>query len=124
MAGAELANIDIIGKLVKCQPQEIERLKQAITIEYSKNLVAGQRWEEALQLLGKCIPGLASRWLSLARVLHLNRMARTNLVRWLHVIDAGYGSHGCSGECTLPEAHRRICMESCRKPYYRSLSGD
>jgi glycosyltransferase involved in cell wall biosynthesis len=119
MARAELASIDIVGKLVKCQPQEIERVKQASKIEYAKNLIAGQRWEEASQLLSECTPGLASRWLSLARVLKINRLARTNLVRWLHSIDGEYGSLVCSGECTLPEAHRRRCMESCHNPYYR-----
>jgi glycosyltransferase involved in cell wall biosynthesis len=119
MARAELASIDIVGKCVKCQPQEIERVKQASKIEYAKNLIAGQRWEEASQLLSECSPGLASRWLSLARVLRISRLARTNMVRWLHSIDGRYGSTVCSGECTLPETHRRQCMESCSNPYYR-----
>jgi glycosyltransferase involved in cell wall biosynthesis len=120
MARAELANIDMVGKLVKCQPKETERVKQAGRIEYAKNLIAGERWEEASQLLSECSPGLASRWLSLARLLKINRLARTNLVRWLHSIDGEYGSTMCSGECTLPEAHRRRCMETCRSPYYRT----
>jgi glycosyltransferase involved in cell wall biosynthesis len=119
MARSELASIDIVGKLVKCQPQEIERVKQASRIEYAKNLIAGKRWEEASQLLSECTPGLASRWLSLARVLKVNRLARTNLVKWLHSIDGRYGTLICSGECTLPDTHRRRCMESCRQPYYR-----
>jgi glycosyltransferase involved in cell wall biosynthesis len=124
MARAELANIDIVGKLVSCQPAEIERVRQAAKIEYAKNLIAGERWKEASQLLHECTPGLASRWLSLVRLLKINRLARTNLVRWLHSIDGRYGSVVCSGECTLPEAHRQRCMESCRYPYYRTSPGD
>lgn len=124
MARAELASIDIVGKLVKCQPREVDRVKQASKIEYARNLIAGQRWEEASQLLSECTPGLASRWLSLARVLKINRLARINLVRWLHSIDGRYGSLVCSGECTLPETHRRRCMESCRNPYYRPFPED
>jgi glycosyltransferase involved in cell wall biosynthesis len=124
MARAELANIAMVGRLVKCQPKEIERVKQATKIEYAKNLIAGELWEEASQLLHECTPGLASRWLSLVRLLKINRLARTNLVRWLHAIDGKYGSTMCSGECTLPEEHRRRCMESCRSPYYRTSSGD
>jgi len=119
MARAELANIDMIGRLVSCQPEEFERVKQASRIEYAKNLIASQQWEEASRLLQECVPGLASRWLSLAGFLKVNGLARTNLVRWLHSIDGGYGSHVCSGECTLPEIQRRMCMESCEKPYYR-----
>ena len=94
-------------------------MKQASRIEYVKNLIGSQRWDEAAQLLQECTPGLASRWLSLARLLKVNRMARTNLVRWLHTIDGGYASHVCSGECSLPEVQRRQCMESCSKPYFR-----
>jgi hypothetical protein len=119
MASSELANIDIVSTLVKCQPQEVERVKQAGKIEYAKHLIVGQRWEDAAQLLSECTPGFASRWLSLARTLKTSRMARTNLVRWLHVIDARYHSHECSGECILPESHRQICIESCHAPYYR-----
>ena len=119
MARAELANIDILGKRVSCQPEEIERVKQASRIEYAKNLIAGQRWDEAAQLLRECEPGVASRWLSLAAVLKMNRLARTNLVRWLHSLDRRYGPQVCSGLCSLPEAQRKQCMESCRKPYFR-----
>ena len=119
MARSELASIDIVGKRVNCQPQEIERVKYASRIEYAKNLIAGQRWEEAAQLLHECMPSLSSRWLSLARVLRVNRLARTNLVRWLQFMDGGFGFHVCSGECNLPEVQRRECMKSCRKPYYR-----
>jgi glycosyltransferase involved in cell wall biosynthesis len=119
MARRELAGIDMVGKRVNCQPEEIERVRQASRIEYAKNLIAGQRWDEAAQLLQECIPGLASRWLSLARLGKVNRLARTNLVRWLHSVDGGYASHVCSGECSLPEVQRKQCMESCRKPYFR-----
>ena len=119
MARAELTSIKMTGKRASCQPEEIERVKQASRIEYAKNLIAGQRWDEAQQLLQECTPGFASRWLSLARALKVNRLARSNLVRWLHSIDGGYGSHVCSGECSLPEAQRRVCMESCGKPYSR-----
>jgi glycosyltransferase involved in cell wall biosynthesis len=119
MARADLASIDMAGKRLSCQPQEIERVKQASRIEYAKNLIADQRWDEAAQLLQECSPGLASRWLSLARLLKVNRLARTNLVRWLHSVDGGYGSHVCSGECSLPEVQRKQCIESCRKPYFR-----
>jgi glycosyltransferase involved in cell wall biosynthesis len=119
MARADLANIDMAGKRISCQPQEIERVKQASRIEYAKNLIGNQRWDDAAQLLQECKPGLASRWLSLARLLKVNRLARTNLVRWLHTIDGEYASHVCSGECTLPEVQRSQCMESCHKPYFR-----
>jgi glycosyltransferase involved in cell wall biosynthesis len=119
MAQRELAGIDMVGKREKCQPEEMERINQASRIEYAKNLIADQRWDEAAQLLQECTPGLASRWLSLAGFLKVNRLARTNIVRWLHSKDTSYGSHVCSGECSLPEVHRRQCMESCRKPYYR-----
>jgi glycosyltransferase involved in cell wall biosynthesis len=119
MARSELANIDMVGKLVSCQVQEVERVRQASRIEYAKNLIANQKWEEATVLLRECSPSLASRWLSLARIVKVNRLARTNLVRWLHSIDGRYGSHMCSGECNLPEVQRRQCMESCRDPYYR-----
>jgi glycosyltransferase involved in cell wall biosynthesis len=119
MARAELANIDMVGKQVSCQPLEIERVKQASRIEYAKNLIGNRRWDEAAQLLLECAPGLASRWLSLARLLKVNRLAHTNLVQWLHSLDAGYASHVCSGECSLPEVQRKQCMESCHQPYFR-----
>jgi hypothetical protein len=119
MARADLASIDLTGNRVSCQPLEIERVKQASRIEYAKSLIADQRWDDAAQLLQECTPGLASRWLSLARILKVNRLARTNLVRWLHSIDGGYASHVCSGECSLAEIQRMQCMESCHQPYFR-----
>jgi glycosyltransferase involved in cell wall biosynthesis len=119
MARAELATIDMLGKRVSCQPQEVERVKQASRIEYARNLIANKRWVEAEQLLQECTPGLASRWLSLAGVLKVNRLARANLVKWLQSVDGKYGSHMCSGECSLSETQRKQCMESCRKPYCR-----
>ena len=119
MARAELANIEMVGKSVSCQPEEIDRVKQASRIEYAKNLIAGRRWDEATQLLQECMPGLAPRWLSLAGVLKVNRLARTNLVNWLQSRDGNYASHVCSGECSLPEVQRRLCMESCHQPYFR-----
>ena len=119
MARAELANIEMAGTRVRCQPAEIERVKQASVIEYAKNLLAGRQWEEAEQLLRECTPSLASRWLSLACFLKTNRAARTNLVQWLHSIDKRYGARACSGECNLPFVQRRQCMESCLTPYFR-----
>ena len=124
MSRAELANVKIVGSLVSCQPEEIERIKQASRIEYAKNLIAGKRWAEALQLLEECMPGLASRWLSLARFLKANRLARTNLVRWLQSLDGQYKSHSCSGECNLPDFQRNQCMDSCHKPYFRSSGSE
>jgi hypothetical protein len=121
MARAELATIDMVGKRVSCQPEEMERVKQASRIEYAKNLIAAQRWDEATQLLEECTPGLASRWLSLAGFLKVNRLARTNFVRWLQTVDGRYASHVCSGECSLPEVQRTQCMESCHTPYFRPL---
>ncbi len=118
MARAELASIDAVGKRVNCPPEEIERVKQASKIEYAKNLIAAQRWDEAASLLHECTLGLASRWLSLARLLKVNRLARTSLVRWLHSVDGRYSSHVCSGECSLLEARRRQCIESGRKPCF------
>lgn len=123
MARAELATIDMVGNRVNCQPEEMERVKQAGKIEYARNLIASRQWDEAAQLLQECTPGLASRWLSLASFLKVNRLARTNLVRWLHSKDADYESSVCSGECSLPEIQRRLCMDSCRKPYYRPPGG-
>jgi glycosyltransferase involved in cell wall biosynthesis len=124
MARAELATIDLVGSRVKCDPNEIERLAQASRIEYARNLIAEERWDDALQLLGKCTPDLASRWLSLVRVLKMNRLARRNFVRWLQYIDEGRGSHVCSGECGLPEAQRMNCMESSRGPYFRPANSE
>jgi len=118
MARADLASIDLGGGRVHCQPEEMERLRQASRIEYAKNLIAGKRWDEATELLRECAPGLASRWLSLARFLKVNRLARTNFVRELQAIDGKYASHVCSGECDLPDAHRKKCMESCSTPYF------
>lgn len=120
MARADLASIDMAGTRVSCQPKEIERVKQASRIEYAKNLIAGRRWNEAARILEECTPGLAPRWLSLARFLKVNRMARTNFVRWLQSIDGQYASHSCSGECNLSDAQRKECMESCHKPYFRA----
>jgi hypothetical protein len=119
MARAELAIIDMVGKRVSCQPEEMDRVRQASRIEYAKNLIADQRWQEAGQLLQECAPGYASRWLSLSGFLKFNRLARTNLVKWLQSVDGKYGSHVCSGECSLPEVQRKQCIESCRKPYFR-----
>ncbi|MGD0295029.1 MAG: glycosyltransferase family A protein [Terracidiphilus sp.] len=119
MARAELVNINMIGKRVSCQPEENERVKQASRIEYAKSLIAGQRWGEATQLLQECTPGFASRWLSLAGFLKMNRLARTNIVRWLQSVDEKSWSRVCSGECCLLEVQRKQCMESCHKPYFR-----
>lgn len=119
MARADLACIDMVGKGVHCQPEEIERVKQASRIEYARNLIAAEKWDEAGQLLDESVPGLASRWLSLARYLKANRLARKSVVQWLHSVDGKYESHVCSGECNLPEVQRKLCMESCGKPYFR-----
>lgn len=119
MARSELASIGMVGECVNCVPEEVERVKQACRVEYAKGLIVGQRWDEATQLLQECTPDLASRWLSLACFLKVNRLARTNLVRRLQSMDGRYESHGCSGECSLPEAQRKQCMESCHKPYFR-----
>ncbi len=120
MARAELANIEKSGTGVSCQPLEVERIKQSSRIEYAKNLIDDKRWDEAAQLLEECMPGLASRWMSLARFLKVNRLARTSLIRWLQSIDGQYKTHSCSGECVLSDMQRRKCMESCHKPYFRS----
>ncbi len=119
MHRADVACIEFTGRHVSCQPEEIERLKQASRIEYAKNLVSGGKWDEAAPLLKQCTPGLASKWLSIARALKMNRLARTDLVKWLHSRDAQYNSHHCSGECSLPAAIRSECMDACRKPYCR-----
>ena len=116
MAQAELVTIDMVGKRVGCQFEEIERVKQASRLEYARNLIANKRWDEAAQLLQECKPGLVSQWLSLANVLKVNRLARVNLVRWLHSVEWKYG---CDGDCSLPETQRRQCKESCHKPYWR-----
>jgi glycosyltransferase involved in cell wall biosynthesis len=118
MARAELVNVEVVGKSVSCHRVEVERLKQASRIEYAKDLIANERWDEAAQLLQECTPGLASRWLSLVGVLKANHLARANLVKWLQSVDRRYVSHICSGECSLPETKRKQCIESCRKPYY------
>lgn len=119
MARADLAGIDMMGKRVSCQLAEIERIRQASRIEYATGLVASRRWNQAAQLLQECTPDIASRYLSLAGFLKVNRMARTNLVRWLQSIDGKYESNVCSGECSLPEVQRRQCIESCHTPYFR-----
>lgn len=123
MAQADLACIQLSGERVHCQPEEIERVKRASRIEYAKNLIARQQWNQAAELLAQNPSGLASSWLSLARLLRFNRLARTNLVRWLQSFDEGRGSHMCSGECTLPERQHKLCMETCRAPYHRPHAG-
>jgi hypothetical protein len=118
MARAELVNIDMAGKRVGCAHEEIERVKQASRIEYARNLIACERWDEAAQLLQESMLGLAPRWLSLTGLLRMNRLARINFVQWLQSVDRKVGSYECSGDCSLPEAKRMQCMESCRKPYF------
>lgn len=124
MARAELANIDLVGDRAGCPTEEIERVKQASRIEYARNLVIGKRWSEAAQLLEECLPDLAVRWLSLAGFLKMDRLARTNIVRWFQSVNGQYKSHSCSGECGLSDLQRRECMESCRKPYFRPVRSD
>jgi len=119
VANAELANIDAIGARSNCDPIEMDRLKHAIRIEYAKNLIAKRQWEDAARFLRDGSRGLASRWLSLAVFLRVNRLARTKLVRWLHGLDSETGSHCCAGTCNLPAELRRSCMESSKKPYFR-----
>jgi glycosyltransferase involved in cell wall biosynthesis len=119
MARAELASIDMMGKRVSCQPAEIERVKQASRIEYAMGLVVSHQWQPAAQLLQECTPDFASRYLSFAGFLRVNRMARSNWVRWLQSVDGRYESTACSGECSLPEVQRRQCIESCHQPYFR-----
>ena len=119
MLRAELSTITSLGNAIHCQPREIERIKQASRIEYAKNLIADQLWDEAEAVLQECAPGMASRWLSLVAHLRTSRLARTNLVRWMHSKDARYGATICSGECTLPAAMREQCMRTCRTPYHR-----
>lgn len=119
MARAELANIDLVGKRVHCVPEELAQIEQAGRIEYAKNLIAAGHWDEAAALLRECAPGLASRWLSLAHFLKMNRLARTGIVGRLQSADRGGGAHLCSGKCDLPQLQREQCMESCRRPYHR-----
>jgi len=119
MARAELASIASVGARHACQPAEIERLKQACRIEYAKNLTVGRLWDKAGELLDEGAMDLAARWLSLACFVKVNRLARTNIVRWLQSVDGGYEKHLCSGECNLPELQRKQCMASSSRPYYR-----
>ena len=121
MAGAELANLAMVGELVQCDPAEVDRISQATRIEYAKNLVSKKRWEEAGQLLKACKPGLATRWLSLAAALKINRMGRNDVVRRLQRSDEGNGSHVCAGTCNLPDAQRAQCIEASRKLNSRVL---
>jgi glycosyltransferase involved in cell wall biosynthesis len=116
MSKAELTCISTIGARVHCQPEEMERIRRASRIEYAKNLIVNRQWDEASELLNDCAPGAASRWLSLAGFLKVNRLAHTKLVKWLQRMEK---SHQCSGECDLPEPKRKWCMESCRSPYFR-----
>jgi glycosyltransferase involved in cell wall biosynthesis len=119
MAHAELTNIDMVGKRLNCDPEETVRIKQSIRIEYAKNLIATKRWNEASQVLQECAPGLAQLWLSLAGALKTNRLARTNLVRSLQALNGRFGSHECSGDCSLTSLKLKECAGSCHQPYCR-----
>jgi len=118
MARMELATIDMIGTRVNCSSEEIARVKQASRVEYAKNLIARRQWDEAAVFIKECVPGLAPRWLSIASALKVNRLARTDLVRWLQTVDGKYGSRVCSGTCNLPEVLRTRCIDACRNPYF------
>lgn len=122
MVREELATVDLVCNRVHCAPEELERLKQSIRVEYAKNLIAAKQWSEAATLLQECTPGLAPRWLSLATRLKQSRLARTDLVIWLQSKDGKYESQGCSGQCDLPEPQKTQCMQACRKPYFHPRS--
>ena len=119
MARAELATIASAGARHACQSAEVDRLNQACRIEYAKNLTVGKEWAKARQLLEESEVDLAARWLSLASFLKINKLARTNIVRWLQSIDGRYEAHLCSGECNLPELQKKQCMASSSKPNHR-----
>jgi Glycosyl transferase family 2 len=118
MVRAELTNFDTLGRQLSCPTNEVERMKQASRIEYAKNLIAKKQWDDAAQLLHECAPDSATRWLSMVRVLRQNRLARTNLVRFLQSADGQYRTHKCQGRCSLPEAQRNQCMASSRNAYW------
>jgi glycosyltransferase involved in cell wall biosynthesis len=119
MFHAELACIAAVGEQVQCQRAEMDVIRQASRVEYAKGLIANKRWEDAARLLPAGGRDFASRWLALAGLLKINRLARTNLVRWLQTLDGDYATRTCSQECNLPEWQRTQCAASCRQVYWR-----
>ena len=117
MVRAELATIAMIGQRVQCPAVEMQRIQHASRIEYAKNLIACKKWEQARQLLSECPTSAASRWLSLAASLRVNRLARTNLIHWLQTLDPTHGT-ACAGTCSLPESQRRDCQQASCNSYH------
>jgi glycosyltransferase involved in cell wall biosynthesis len=118
MAHAELTSIDLIAKRVGCPHSESERIRQACKIEYARNLIAEKRWNEALTLLRDTEPGLACMLLSFASSVRFSRLARRSLVEWFQSQDADYRFTFCSGECSLSEEDRQLCIGASTRPHF------
>jgi glycosyltransferase involved in cell wall biosynthesis len=85
MARAELANIDMIGRLAGRDQAEIDALKVSVRVEYGRNLIATRKWDEAATIL-KDIRGIRAGWFRLALRMRAPRLARRELLGWQHVL--------------------------------------
>lgn len=109
MAQAEMANLHFIAERSGCDPRVVQRLVQSVRIEYARNLIAEERWEEAKELLKDATPELAKSWLELVGFVKNNHLARKNLVNWLHTLNQRFNAYHCSAQCRLSEQQKTIC---------------
>lgn len=109
MAQAEMANLQSIAERSGCDPRVVQRLVQSVRIEYARNLIAEERWDQAKELLKDATPELAKSWLELVGFLKNNHLARKNFVNWLHTLNHRLNAYHCSAECRLSEQQKTIC---------------
>lgn len=119
MARAELANVDRIGLLVDCAREEADVIRQAIRLEYARNLIGRNRIQEALQLVGECSPSFAARFLKFAAFTGMRRLARVDVLKWLLVLERRNGPQSCSRQCTLTEDAKAKCASCGNAPAMR-----
>ena len=118
MALAEMAGLQSIKALSGCDPREVQRLAQSVRIEYARNLIAEEKWDQAKEILKDAAPEYALSWLKLADFLKFNRLARRKFVDWLHVLDHRLNAYECTGECRLSEQKKAACKASARLPHH------
>ncbi len=111
MARAELANIDRIGSRVRCSPSEMERLKRGVRLEYARNLIGEGRGDQASELLNECASGVASHYLRFTISSGLKRMARTDVLGYLHSLEPGERARTCPGGCVVSREEKARCRE-------------
>jgi hypothetical protein len=118
MAGRELANLELVSRLVHCDPQETRRIQSACRVEYARNLIACRQWEQAATLLREPASGLAYRFLRFVLRIKARRLARKDLLHFLLSLERK-GAPRCSLECTLTEKQKECCLRSQRDAYTR-----